>query len=177
MSSRSSAHLSTLTFSPVVREDTSISGEAVTKTRRVFLDFVIDGRSFWNTLTRPDFISFFGWLLDEQDEQAWVDRLLLRGPADLSNGRRSFYICPECGDLECGSYSAVMERSANTFVWRDIGFVWWDHQHEGHAETVELMEGFGPFVFDAAEYELAFERARRVSHELRTALYCTDPEE
>lgn len=171
MASYPKVQLTTLTFEPVIQEAlTSNDGEAVTTAKRAFLDFVFDGRSFSSAIPHPAFISFLGWLPDEREELSWIDRLLLRAPADLSNGRRSFFVCPECADLKCGSYSAIIERNADTFVWRDIGFVWWNYEREGHEETVELLDGFGPFVFDASQYERALERAQAMSRELRPVL-------
>jgi hypothetical protein len=37
-----------------------------------------------------------------------ISRLLLSEKADLPNGRRSFFVCSECGDLGCGAITAVV---------------------------------------------------------------------
>lgn len=43
-------------------------------------------------------------------------------PAPLPEGRASLYICAECGDMGCGGVTAVIERAADTVVWRDFGY-------------------------------------------------------
>ena len=78
------------------------------QTERSFFDFIIDGRSLREELKTTN-ISCLGWFIPEQNAKA-VQRLMLIGPADLPDERRSLYVCPECGDLGCGSISVVIEQ-------------------------------------------------------------------
>src|SRR5215204_5050187 len=124
------------------------------QTPRKFLDFVIDGESLYDKL--GDVISPFGWFLPEQD-QIEVNRFLLIEQANFSEGRRSIYVCPECGDLGCGAVSAVIEQVGNRIVWRDFGY---QNNYDGNVLFDDYRE-LGPFAFDADEYTSAFKSAVR----------------
>jgi hypothetical protein len=124
------------------------------KTRRDFLDFVVDGRSLFDELTRRghDLVSCLGW-----GDPAWraegAARLLRRVEPDLPGGRTALFVCPECGDLDCGAVSAVVAREGEAIVWRDLAF-----EHAYMAEGgrgVEPLPGLGPFRFHPAEYHAA----------------------
>jgi hypothetical protein len=58
------------------------------------------------------------------------------------------YVCPECGDLDCGAVSLVVERGPAVVIWRDFAF---QSTREGGAQRAGL-EGVGPFVFAGREY-------------------------
>lgn len=122
-------------------------------TERDYLDFVVDGRPL-SELIDGDVISCLGWL-DPVENAAAVRRLLLEEPADLPNGRRTLYVCPECADIGCGVVSLVVERGGETIVWRDFGY---ENNYEPGVRK-EGYEGVGPFAFDRAEYERALKRA------------------
>jgi hypothetical protein len=37
------------------------------------------------------------------------------------NGKRVLlYICPECGDVGCGAYSALVRRDRESYVWENL---------------------------------------------------------
>ena len=128
------------------------------QTARRFLDFVIDGQSFYEEV--GDLVSPFGWLAPVGSRKA-ADRFLLREDADFPNERRSIYVCPECADLGCGAVSAVIERIDNTVVWRDFGY------ENDYDENVHLEDykNFGPFVFNLSDYERAIESALETNDE------------
>jgi hypothetical protein len=116
-------------------------------TKRDYLDFVVDGRLLSERID-GDFVTCLGWG-DASENKRAVQRLLLDEPADFPNGRRSLYVCPECGDLGCGAVSAIIESVNNQIVWRDFGY-------ENNYENIVRSESYrhvGPFVFDATEYE------------------------
>jgi hypothetical protein len=122
------------------------------RTQRDFLDFVIDGRPLSEAV--GDQISCLGWFAPDENAKA-ARRLLLEGPADLPNNRRTLYVCPECGDLGCGAVSLVVEQVSYKIIWRDFGY-------ENNYEGIVRAEGFeevGPFVFDRADYMKAIKQA------------------
>jgi hypothetical protein len=122
-------------------------------TERDYLDFVIDGRLLSEQIG-GDLVTCLGWAVASENTRA-VRRLLLDEPADFPNGRRSLYVCPECGDLGCGAVSAVIENVDNQIMWRDFGY-------ENDYENIVRLDDYrnlGPFVFDAAEYERVIRRA------------------
>lgn len=120
------------------------------KSERHFLDFVVNGQSLWETVGKPkDMVSVFcsEYALDQTERAA--NRLLLTEEADLPNNRRSLFICSECGDLGCGTVSALVVREKHTVVWQDFGY------ENTYEEQVLLNDykGVGPFVFDGVSYD------------------------
>lgn len=120
------------------------------RTKREFLDFVVDGKSLSTVIGEGvgDQISCLGWFASEENAKA-VRRLLLEEPADFPNDRRSLYVCPECGDLGCGAISVVIEAAGDQIVWRDFGF-------ENNYDNEVVSSGYaeiGPIIFDRADYE------------------------
>jgi hypothetical protein len=135
------------------RDRSVSSGQtAGSQTARRFLDFMIDGTSLYES-HGMDFISVLGWLSPDDDEQA-AERLILKAGPEL-DGRVALYICPECGELDCGAITAKIEREGDELVWREMSFSsidWsdevWEHDPTDFEELQELR-------FPAAEYTKA----------------------
>jgi hypothetical protein len=95
-------------------------------------------------------------------EDVWV--LLGERPSELPNGRALIYVCSECGDLQCGAVSMVLERTETQVTWRDFG--WEVGQAEADAANDQSDDdnsderGFdaGPFVFDVVQYDAELHR-------------------
>jgi hypothetical protein len=122
-------------------------------TPREYLDFVVDGEPLSKRIG-GDLASCLGWFVPEENAKA-IRRLLLEQPADLPNDRRSLYVCPECGDLGCGAVSVVIEAAGDQIIWRDFGF-----QNNYEDEVVSSgYAGFGPLVFNKAEYDAVIRSA------------------
>ncbi len=122
------------------------------QTRRRFLDVVIDGQSLHETF--GDLISPIGWDSDHVSKRA-LARFLRNEKPDLANERNSIYVCPECGDLDCGAISAVIVREGDRIIWRDFGY---QSGYDGDVDFDDL-ENVGPYTFKAAEYFHVFDRA------------------
>jgi hypothetical protein len=122
------------------------------RTRRDYLDFVIDGQPLSEKLG-GDLASCLGWFAPTENTKA-VHRLLLREPADLLNNRRSLYVCPECGDLDCGAITAMIERIGDRIIWRDFAF----QRRDGQGTPAKDYEGVS-FAFDRAQYNQAMKGA------------------
>jgi hypothetical protein len=121
------------------------------KTRRDYLDFEVNGQSLLDLLPANDQVGVLGWGHAEIERQA-VAQLLLREPSELLSERVSLYVCPECGDLDCGTVSVKIEKTADAFVWSDFA---WEVTYELEAEddgVVERYESLGPFEFQKTEY-------------------------
>lgn len=119
-----------------------------TKTRREFLDFVIDGRPLLSLINGADVVSALATDLPASDFTAEVDRLLLRTPSHLSGGRHILYWCPECADLACGAITAAIVRHDKHIIWRDFGW-------QSDDEEVDNIDGIGPFRFSVSDYQNA----------------------
>ena len=117
------------------------------QTQQTFMDFVVNGKALSELIGR-DLISCLGWLPAPSNDEH-LKRLLLLSGTDLPSGRRSLYVCPECGDPGCGVIGAVIEQIGREITWRD--FV-----HEGGSSEIapESLE-VGPFRFDADQYRSA----------------------
>jgi hypothetical protein len=139
--------LSTLEF--VVRRRPSLkSPNGTLQTERNYLDFVLDGQSLTERM-RYDLVSVLceEWALEEREKS--VARLLLEGAADFLDGRRSLYVCAECGDIGCGAVSIVVEQSGRTVLWRDFGY---QNNYEPQIHG-EHLKPIGPFEFDLDDYK------------------------
>ena len=112
------------------------------RTERKFLDFVIDG----NHLSEKagDYVS--GICAFEFGTELAVKRLLLEEKADFPANRRSLYVCSECGDLDCGAISIVVEKADNMIIWKDFGY------QNGYSDDLSIYEHFGSFSFEEKEY-------------------------
>src|SRR4051794_40409173 len=93
------------------------------RTARRFLDIVVHGLPLLEVLGCPqsDFISRLG-LGSAEVQQNSVDHLLLKLPPDSPSKRVLLLVCPECGDLGCGAFSARITRSGEDYVWSDFAF-------------------------------------------------------
>ena len=121
------------------------------RTERWSWDFVIDGASL-SALIGGDVAGALGWRAPEQ-EAAVADRLLRRAPADLPPDRVALYVCPECGDLDCGAVTAAVAREGDVLVWRD--FAWERLSDVPDGERLSLR----PFRFSRATYGRALRAA------------------
>lgn len=127
------------------------------KTERNFLDFVVGGRSLYETLVLAkgyDLISAI-WLDTPDSSAEAAERLLLLRPADLPDNRRSLFVCPECGDLGCGAISVVIEHDTASVIWRAFGY----ENNYGEQVITEGFKDVGPFLFEPREYEAALRGA------------------
>jgi len=76
----------------------------------------------------------------------------LQAESSMSSGRVLLYMCPECGDIGCGAYSAKIARDHGTYTWSDFAY-------ENGYEDPRPLEGIGPFVFSSSQYEAAIASA------------------
>ena len=121
-----------------------------TCTERTSADFLIDGQSLLEMLVKnagghSDFMGCFVSGYAEACER--MSAMLLDVPPE--NGKRVLlYICPECGDVGCGAYSALVRRDRECYVWESFAY----QTSECDLKSVEEL---GPFVFEASLYTAA----------------------
>jgi hypothetical protein len=140
---------SLLELTPLIRAG-SQHANGTSKSERHFLDFVVDGQSLWEPLgKRHDMVSILCVEFSADETKKAVSRLLLSQKADMPNGRRSFFVCSECGDLGCGAITAVVERKGNTITWKDFGY---ENTYEDKI-WLDDYSTVGPFAFDSTVYE------------------------
>ena len=121
------------------------------QSQRDFLDFVIDGKSLYQTFETIsyDLISCLGWGLQDEQQQAKL-RLTLQASTDFPNQRQSLYICPECGDLGCGAISLRVVEQSGLIIWQDFGY---ENNFEDCVHWVPELTNLGPFRFDLNDYK------------------------
>jgi len=139
--------LSTLDFAP--RQRPYVKSQSGTiQSERNYLDFMIDGESL-TKLARYDLVSVLcrEWVPSEREKS--VRRLLREEPADFPEGRRSLLVCGECGDIDCGAVSIIIDFSDGRAVWRDFGY---QNTYEPHIHR-DYLGRLGPFEFDFDEYK------------------------
>ena len=118
------------------------------QTPRKFLDFIVDGESLYDR-HGSDFISPLGWFVPEEDERA-AARLLREAPAHIDD-RVAIYVCPECGDLDCGAVTARIERDGDHIVWNDIAMSSPDYEAGGWHHDMAQFAEWAPLRFAARE--------------------------
>lgn len=138
-----------LSYEPLIRAG---SAGSTSTTARTSADFIIDGESLLQIIVREDgghgdLMGVFVQGYAESNADVAMQLRLQAAPSSDSE-RVLFYICPECGDIGCGAYSAKVTRDQETYSWRDFSY-------ENGYEDPRLLETVGPFVFQAAQYEAA----------------------
>ena len=145
---------SELSHSLIIRPGSSSGG--VTTTARQSADFLIDGESLLRILVREDggYGDFMGVLVRGYPEQNADVASQLVGLTDPSfdTGRVLLYVCPECGDIGCGAYSAIVSVASGEASWSDFAY-------ENGYEDPRPLENIGPFVFDTSRYKAAIASA------------------
>ncbi|OWR31399.1 hypothetical protein CDO73_06625 [Saccharibacillus sp. O23] len=117
-----------------------------------YAGFVIDGNLLYDRILEIDPEADHAACLGmgpEDFQRREIERLLLNSEADFPNDRRSLYICPGCGDLECGAISLRIDRKDGMFVWHDFAFESIDYP----PSKPKPLPHIGPFYFEAEAYE------------------------
>lgn len=130
-----------LTFKAVER------GGGGGRSRAVYWDYLIDGRSLRNWLRVGDFIPPLGWLKPEAEER-FRQILLLKRPSDTKSGRIPLFVCAECADYGCGVLTAVAEKIEDHVVWHSFGM---ENDYEDEVQMLALHHQHR-FVFDKTKY-------------------------
>ncbi len=123
-----------------------------------FLDFVIDGQSLYELVGRQfDTVSCLAVWPNVDEVKHDVARLVLREEADFPNNRRSLYVCGECGGLDCGAVSLIIEEKEEpqTIVWRDFGY------QNNYDDALYEVSGVTWFEFNKEQYVKAIEESLR----------------
>jgi hypothetical protein len=132
-------------------------GGGVHKSARRYVDFVVDGRSLGQLINSLgyDLVSVFTAEWENSYFEDAKQRLLLQKDSDFPNGRRSLYVCSECGDLGCGAVSIIVEFQGESVIWRNFGY-------ENTWEEIvrfEQLKDIGPFRFPLVSYRKTIEGA------------------
>lgn len=140
----------------LLKTDRAVSGLG-SQIKRTFLDFVVDGVSLYEKIgRRSDLISTI-WIdppMAINEQRRAIRRLLKLDAGDLPGDRVSLYICPECGELGCGSISLHIQIAAEQITWYDFGY---ENSYEDHVDR-NSYSSVGPFHFNRSFYEATLNR-------------------
>jgi len=127
----------------------SESGGASTQSR-TSVDFLIDGESLLTQLAEADggHADLMGCLVSgfPEHNQKKLALLVSHAPVETDEGRVLLYVCPECGDIACGSFAAKIRINADAVEWSDFAY-------ENGYEPARPLPGIGPFVFSTQGYK------------------------
>ena len=107
-----------------------------------------------------DQVGIFGWIPDKWYENDRIDEFLGLSPPELTTGRTSFYVCPECGDIGCGAITAKIEVTQKQVIWHDFGY-----ETNYSAPDLSRYQAIGPFMFERTAYFKTFYNLRRLTLE------------
>jgi len=120
----------------------------VNRHERHYLDYIIAGQSLLEKLglAHLDKISPFGWQTDKAYQWERLNDLALSQQAKQKPQRAILYVCPECGDIDCGVITAQVLDLGNRIVWKDFGY---ETSYAGLIETYPTAE---PIELDREPY-------------------------
>jgi hypothetical protein len=139
--------LRTLGFRILKRVASDMAGG--TTQARTSVDFTIDGAGLLAHVVsvaggHADFMGCFVRGFAESN-RAKLELLSGSADAETADGRVLLYVCPECGDMGCGSYAAKVKVSAEVVEWFDFAY-------ENGYEPARPLQELGPFVFALKQY-------------------------
>ena len=84
------------------------------QTPRDYFDFFVSGRSLRTILNieDDDLITLLGWGQNKEYDRRVLNVFRLKEKSELDSGRVMIYVCPECGDIDCGAITAIIKGIA-----------------------------------------------------------------
>lgn len=124
------------------------------QTPREFLDFSVSGKSLKTILDieTADYITLFGWGTNKEYDRHILNVFRLKEKSQLTTGRVMIYVCPECGDIDCGAITAIIKDFGDRIIWSDFGY---ETDYGGLTEIYDQIE---PIEFDRTSYFSAFSK-------------------
>ncbi len=125
------------------------------------LDFIVSGKSLLRQLERWRF-GFLPRLESSRDPINVTTRslLLCESEGDTPNGRVGLYVCPCCGDYDCGVVSVRITKADGDFIWNDFAY-----ENDFH-EQFYLLDRLGPFRFEGQAYRQAIQNVNSAGAKL-----------
>ena len=116
-------------------------------------DYYINERRLADVLKIGDFISPFGWMSAEMEDQ-FAMMLLGYSESDLRPSRIPLFVCPECADYGCGVGTCEVTFTKEKVTWFRFG---WETDYEDEL-TQEPHEIDVRFDYDTSHYTEFFSR-------------------
>ncbi len=118
------------------------------KTYREWFDFEVDGQSLYELMKLGDHIGCLGWGRPEA-ERISILQLLRKEKSGIADGRVMLYVCPECGDIECGAVTVKIERFDREIRWHSFRF---ENNYDDQMTDSDSFKHIELFSFDPTEY-------------------------
>lgn len=124
------------------------------QTEREYLDFIISGQSLKSILgmENADYTTLIALGTNKEYEKSILNIFRLKEKSDLETGRVMIYVCPECGDIDCGAITAIILDMGTKIVWKDFGY------ETGYGGVTEEYSNIEPIEFDRQSYSIAFSK-------------------
>ncbi|KRE57463.1 hypothetical protein [Paenibacillus sp. Soil750] len=113
----------------------------VENSNKSFHDFIIDGKSLFELLKKHEYIPCIGSGISKYKQEI-VEELTLKRLSRLGGNRYPLLTCADCGDLNCGFISAIIEEDDNLIIWRDFK----------KGDQIKLNH-LGPYYFEKSNYK------------------------
>jgi len=122
------------------------------QTPREYFDFIVSGKSLRSVLgiEDDDLITPLGWGTNIELGIHILNVFKLKEKPRLESGRVMIYVCPECGDIDCGAITAKIKDSGDRIIWFDFGY---ETGYGGLSETYQQIE---PIEFIRQNYFAVF---------------------
>ena len=135
---------------------TSIRPATNNKHKVHYLDYVISGKFLGDSLNikKLDKVSPFGDTVHKNYQIQLLDALTLNKKSELKSGRTVLYVCPECGDIECGAVTISIEENADNIIWKEFGL---ESNLDGIMEEFQQLE---LIEFEKKSYLKAFQELK-----------------
>lgn len=149
--------METLDFDKKTRGVQINSKGQVIQNERSYLDFIISGQSAKTKLKAVNFdlISPFGWG-DEKYENEIIKEFTGQKRPEIPSGRLMLYVCPECGDIGCGSITADIEITKEKVIWKNFGY-----ENNDPDIDLEPYRDIPPIEFNKVDYLESFKNIKR----------------
>ncbi len=121
---------------------------------REYYDFIVSGKSLKTILNieTSDYITLFGWGTNQDYVRHILNVFRLKEKSEIDSGRVMIYVCPECGDIDCGAITATIKDLGDRIVWSEFGY---ETNYSGLTETYENIK---PIEFGRTNYFAAFSK-------------------
>ena len=140
--------ISKLSYKWRIRKGEKLSG--VVRHEVKYIDFLVDNKSIKDSLDQKnDNVGRLGHGCFGDDNRI-IDKHFIKFIPDLKSGRILLYLCPECGDVDCGAITFKLETD-KYIIWKDFGFEV-TYYNDNKKERVNFYDKKVKFYFDKDDY-------------------------
>src|ERR1700750_3043755 len=89
---------------------------------REYLDFLVSGQSLATILglKNVNLVSPLTFWKEKAYDKKTLNIFRLKERSELESGRVMIYVCPACGDIDCGAVTALISDRGDRIIWQDF---------------------------------------------------------